>query len=427
MQTSNEDMSVDQGRKRFAKNTVMQYGLQIAKYIFPFVTIPYLTRVLGPETYAVRAYVLATMTIMQMLLEYGFNAYGTKEVAERRDSKVDIGIISSSIVVIRGLLSLLGMAILAILIINIPLLRENYVYVLIAYLGIVFKSSLPDFIFQGLEEMGIITYRYVASQAVALVCIIVFIHGPQDLILIPIFETLASIIAFIWSWHNVLVHRGIALIKPRISNLFTKWRTATAFFLSNAATTVFSSLTTLMIGIFIDDVVQISYWSISMMAITAIQSLYTPVANSLYPHMVIRKDFALAKRLIVIGVIACGVGTIAYAYLAEYVMLLIGGEQYIAGSYLIAMTSPVLLLSYPVILLGMPILAAMGRVRQLTLSSIFAALFHIIGLFVLLGSSAFTIVNIAVLRSVTEAVCLLLRIFFVSRLRADLRRDGVAN
>ena len=33
----------------FFKNTAWQYGLQIIKYLFPLITLPYLTRVLEPE------------------------------------------------------------------------------------------------------------------------------------------------------------------------------------------------------------------------------------------------------------------------------------------------------------------------------------------------------------------------------------------
>ena len=59
--------------KRFYSNVVWQYGLQIVKYIFPLITLPYLTRVLLPEGYAIYAYVVSFMTFAQTFVDFGFN------------------------------------------------------------------------------------------------------------------------------------------------------------------------------------------------------------------------------------------------------------------------------------------------------------------------------------------------------------------
>ena len=68
--------------KRFYSNVVWQYGLQIVKYIFPLITLPYLTRVLLPEGYAIYAYVVSFMTFAQTFVDFGFNLSGTKRIAK---------------------------------------------------------------------------------------------------------------------------------------------------------------------------------------------------------------------------------------------------------------------------------------------------------------------------------------------------------
>lgn len=178
----------------------------------------------------------------------------------------------------------------------IKILRENFVYVMVAYAGTCLKAALPDFVFQGLEEMGIVTKRFVFSQVISVICIIVFVRSPADLLLVPVFEGLASGIALTWSWHNVFSERQIRLVGIRREHVVRAFKRATPFFVSNASTTILTSFTTIMIGACITDAAEISYWSISMMVVSAIQALFTPVSNSLYPHMVKRKDFVLAKK-----------------------------------------------------------------------------------------------------------------------------------
>lgn len=400
---------IQSGRARFARNTFMQYGLQIAKYLFPLITIPFLTRVLGAEVYAIRAYVLAAMVFAQVFLDYGFTSYGTKVIAECSGDMARMRSESTAIMLLRVLLCVVGAVFVFVISLFIPIMADNLIYVAISYIAVCFKSVLPDYIFQGLEDMDIITHRFVLSQVISTALIFLLISDPNDLILVPVLEVLGAFIAFAWSWQNVLVVRSITFMKVKASKLASVFRESSVYFVSSAATTVFTALTTLMIGVYVSDVAQISYWSIATTAIAAVQSLYTPIVNSLYPHMCIRKDFSLVKKLLMLGLPTVLLGTILFALLGDVVMLVLGGHEFVDGAYLVRMLAPVLFLSFPAMLLGFPVLAAIGKARWLTESSVIAAGFHIAGLLVLAFGGWFTIANVAILRCVTEGVLLVTR------------------
>ena len=70
MTGKNNDSS--SGTKLFLTNLLSQYGLQLAKYIIPLLTLPYLARVLSLDGYGIRSYVLSAMTLMSVILEFGF-------------------------------------------------------------------------------------------------------------------------------------------------------------------------------------------------------------------------------------------------------------------------------------------------------------------------------------------------------------------
>ena len=61
MTGKNNDSS--SGTKLFLTNLLSQYGLQLAKYIIPLLTLPYLARVLSLDGYGIRSYVLSAMTL----------------------------------------------------------------------------------------------------------------------------------------------------------------------------------------------------------------------------------------------------------------------------------------------------------------------------------------------------------------------------
>ncbi len=397
-------------RKAFFRNTFFQYLLQGAQYIFPLITIPYLTRVLGPDVYAVRAYVLAAMAFLQTIINYGFNTYGTRVIALASAEGKSLDTPTSAIIYLRFMLCFVGLAILCISIPLIPILAQNPIYALIAFLNICLTGMLPDFVFQGIEDMKIITQRYVASQVVAVACIFLFIKGSEQLLLVPTFETIATLIALVWSWVDIFTVRKVRIRKVPFKTLREMFKGSTAFFVSNAADTLLSNLTTLLIGIYITSDADISYWSLAIMVISAIQALYSPITNSLYPHMIKKRDFKLARKLLILGVSVALVGTIVYACLSDVVMAIIGGPEYADGAYVLRLTSPILVFSYVVLLLGFPVLAAVGKIKLLTMTSLIAATFQIIGFVVLITTGRFELFTVAVLRDLTEFV------FMISRL-----------
>ncbi len=411
-------------RKLFFRNTFFQYLLQGAQYIFPLITIPYLTRVLGPDVYAVRAYVFAAMAFLQTIINYGFNTYGTRVIALAAAEGKSLNTPTSAIIFLRLLLCLVGVGILAISIPLIPILTQNPIYAAIAFVNICLTAMLPDFIFQGIEDMRIITQRYVASQVVAVACIFLFIKGPDQLLLVPTFETVATFIALTWSWIDIFFVRKVRITKVPFQELKRMFKSSTVYFMSNAADTVLSSLTTLLIGIYITSKADISYWSLAMMVVSAIQALYSPIANSLYPHMIKRRDFKLARKLLILGTITALIGTIAYACLSNVIMAIVGGPEYADGAYVITLTAPLLLFSYPVILMGFPILAAVGKIKQLTFTTIAAALFQIAGFLVLILTGRFEILYVALLRDLTEFVFMGLRFHFALPYLRSPKQDG---
>ena len=386
------------------KNMFSQYLLQFAKYVFPLITVPYLTRVLGPDVYAIRAYIMAFMTFVQVFLDFGFNARGTKVIAENRKDKEAVCKETSIIVVLRFML--FGLGALATFVITpfIPLMAANALYVLIAYIRTALKSSLPDFVFQGYEDMGIITHRFVVSEAVGVGLIFLLVKGPEQILLVPLIEAIVTFIASIWSWYDVIVVRDIRWRVFTHDEAKEAFKHSSIFFFSSAATTIYSSLTTLMIGIEISDPAIISYWSLSVTAIGAIQSLYTPITNSIYPHLIVTKEFSLLKKLLKIGIPVCLIGTIAFYNLADVVFSILGGSEYLSGVYVLQTLTPILFTSFIGMMVGFPVLVPMNEEKHLTMSSVIAAIFHIVGLVALSYMGVFTIVSVAILRNATEIV-----------------------
>jgi len=396
--------------KNFYKNTIWQYGLQLTKYIFPLLVLPYLTRVLERDGYAVYAYVLSFMTFIQVIADFGFNLSGTKRIADTKD-KIRLNHIVGSITQARIFLCvLLGVAVL-LMGQFIQIIRENFLYAILTYLAVCGKALVPDFVFQGKENMAPLTMRYFVSKGISTGLTFVFVHSISDILWIPLLDIVSSIIALAWSFVAMKKLFGIGISAASLSESFRDLKISSMYCISNLSSTAFSGFSTILIGILIADRAQISYWSVAMTAVSAIQSLYSPIINSLYPHMVVSFNYDFAKKMALIALPLVMIGTVLFVCLANPIVLFLGGKNYLAGSYILKIVSPVLLFSFYGMYFGWPVLGAAGKVNELTLTTIISSAFNIVILILLAFVGWISIIVIAIMRVLTEALMCSLRLY----------------
>lgn len=399
----------------FYKNTLWQYGLQILKYLFPLLLIPYLTRILGTEGYAVYAYVLSFMGVVQTIADFGFTLSGTKKVVDLRGDTAALSRLVGAITVAR-LMLLCGLFFCVMVVTRfIPIMAENTVYVIWAFFATAGRTVLPDFIFQGNERMGPLTTRYFASKGVQVALTILLVRGPGDLILVAVADVLSEIVDIAWSYRAQKRMFGVGIARPTFKESFEELRVSAIYCVSNVSSSLFSGFTTVIIGLAITSKTDIAFWSLTLTTVNAVQSLYTPIANSLYPHMIKNRDFGFARKLALVALPVLVLGIVAYCALSKPIMLVLGGPEYVGGAHVMWMISPIFIFSFYGILIGWPVLGAMGHVKELTVSTLFTGIVNVVSLLALYLAGLITLDVICVARWDCDALLLLVRVFMLWR------------
>ena len=88
-------------------NTVFLYILTFSSQFFSFLTVPYLTRVLGPSVYGKVGIAVAYMAYVQIILDFGFILSATQRVVENRDDNNKLGQILTAVTVVKVVLSII--------------------------------------------------------------------------------------------------------------------------------------------------------------------------------------------------------------------------------------------------------------------------------------------------------------------------------
>lgn len=190
-------------RSKVLKNTVMLYIMTFAKMIFPLVTLPYLTRVLTVDGYAVVSYVKSAMVYMQIFMDFGFLLSATKDIVLAGGNKEAVSEILGETLQAKILLAICGFVIVLVACLAIPLLRENMLYTFFAYIAVAMTILLPDFLFRGIEKMQNITIRFIIMRGIATALTFVCIKDDHQLMLIPVLDIIGTIAAVVWTWFEV--------------------------------------------------------------------------------------------------------------------------------------------------------------------------------------------------------------------------------
>ena len=388
------------GQNRIVKNTAMLYIMNIAKLVFPLLTMPYLNRVLSIPAAADYGFIKSTMTYVQLIIDFGFLLSATRDIAQAREDRGEVGRITGHVMVAKGMLSLLALAVLAVMTLFIGRLNRNPVYTLLSFVQAVTTIFLVDFLFHGLEQMQVITVRYFITRAITVCLTFLLIQDDGDLLLIPTLEILGNLAAILWVWWEI---RRLQ-IKVWFRSFRTAWtmlKESFVYFLSDMASTAFGALNTLLVGVMLADR-EVAFWNLAMQFVSAVQMMYNPIINSIYPHMVREKRFTVIKKVLLVFMPLIVMGCVIVYVGADLLVFILGGDKYPDAAPLLRWFIPLLFISFPAMLFGWPVLGAIGKNRQTTVTTVIAAGVQILGLGILVAVDAFTLFHLTMLRAGTD-------------------------
>lgn len=408
--------------KKVANNIVMLYIMNITQLVLPLVTLPYLTRVLSVEGYGVVSYVKSIMTYATLVIEFGFILSGTKDIVEAKEDKEKIGKVMGKITEGKILLSLISLCVLSAMIYFIPLLRRHTLFTVLSFGAPFLSIFLYDYLFRGLEKMQIVTMRYLIMKGVSTVLTFIVIKNESQLIMIPILDILGSFCAVCWV-HCEIKKLGIKIRKDTYRSVLNAIRVSFTYFLSDVATTAFGALNTFFVGIYLS-ASDVAFWGVVFSFVGAVQSMYSPISDGIYPHMIRTKSLELFKKIILFFIPFLILGGLLTFFGAKFIMYIIGGQKYIMAAPYLRESVPLIIISFFSILFGWPLLGAINKVRETTFTTVATAILQVLGLFILIVLSLFTIKNLIIVRTLTELFLASSRIILVKKYRLLFKREN---
>lgn len=325
---------------------------QAANYLLPLVTLPYITRVIGPENYGMVEFATVSMLYASALVTYGFTFTATRKIAELGDSFQRISRVFS--VVLQSKLLLLLLAALAFipLLLFVPPYSIELKLMLFAFPSVIGWALYPDFFYQGRQDLGFIALMNLAIKLAGAALVFILLQEEKDyplVLAINSFTQISAAVTALWfarkryPWLQ-FNWQPFRLVKAYLKSGFY-------MFLSLFFTRLYTFGSILFIG-FLLAPRELGLFAAALKLITVGQSfLFNPVGNALYPYLAnLRKqgmDLYLRDRgrfrNYMLGVSALAATVIIL--LRDFWVELLFGAEYLEAAPALALMAPVMLLT----------------------------------------------------------------------------------
>lgn len=320
--------------KLLLKNITSLGLVQIVNYIFPLLTIPFVSRILGPSGLGSINYITAFVAYFTLIVGYGFDLTATRRIAGRGYSLKNRRIVFSLVFVARLVLFLFSSIIFILCLIYVEKLNENLLLCSIIYINALSVLIAPQFLYQGLQSLTIYSYVNIFRGILSTILIFLLIKKPEDYIIyaaIGVFlNFLTSLFFLVYAWFKFDLKFIFFGFKPSIDLIFRE----RYIFFSSVIFSLYTSTNIVILG-FYESPEKIGYYTVALGLINIIQSVVNiPLSTSLYPFLgnsfskSIEIGILQLRRIIPIVFYVTFIGGIVLLLSSPFVVKIIYGNKF---------------------------------------------------------------------------------------------------
>ncbi len=331
------------------KNYLYQVCYQFLISVLPFITSPYISRVLGADGIGKYSFTYAVITYFKIFAALGIANYGNRCIARVRDNQKELNKTFSSLFCLHALLSLL--VIVAYLVYWIFFCKADKIIALVQIFYLVGEMFDINWFFFGLEQFKITVTRNSIIKILTAVSIFAFVHKKSDLF----------IYVFIMAFGNVISTSAVWFFFPKFAkfskfslrDMFSHLKPMMILFFAVIAISVFSYMDKIMIGK-LSDKTQLGFYENAWKMIefpvgfiTALGTVMLPKISNLVKKgkdEVIDSYIYQSMRFSMVAAIAIAFGIASIG--KEFAVVFWGKDFYTSGILMIILSVTVVLMSW---------------------------------------------------------------------------------
>ena len=386
-------MGKRQQQKSVKANAALSVIKQLFSVIFPMITFPYATRILGAANYGKYTFSVSIVNYISYIAAAGILRYAVRECARTRDDKQKMESLVNEIFTINVTTTFFAYIILFSILAFVPILKEYIPLIAIISLSVLFTTLGTDWINSAFEDYFYITVRYIISQTIAVALLFVLVRESNDIAQFSLVSILGGVLA---NCLNIVHIRKTLNIWPRI--VYTKAilkhiKPILYLFACTIATFIYINSDVTILRIYANDTC-VGYYGVS----TQFYQLVKQLINAAFIVVIPRISNELATdeskaharyndilRITVLLLVPCSVGLFM---IREKLIILFSGTEYIYAESSLALLAiallPAMLANFYINIVMIPL----KREKQVMIATVASAVINIVLNFILIPKYA---------------------------------------
>ncbi len=368
---------------KYIKNYALSVSNTVMGLLFPIITFPYVSRILGPDKLGIINFAQSYGYYFVHFASFGINSYAIREVSKVRHDKEKVNKISNEIYNLNFFFSILSVIVYFMGVVFVPKLRENF-DVLALYSVVILTNFLTlEWLLQSFDDYLFTTIRSLVVRVASVVAVFVFVRNENDYVT----YMMISCVAEMGSRISALIYSRKEYVKLKLKvkylNFKTHIKSMFTLFTFRLVNGISSNLDKIMIG-FMMVYTSVGLYSAGVKFVLMVIPIVETVGIVLFPKINISANsddeeyhrvLKLNYDMILILAIPMMVGLFL---VSPRLTLLFAGEEY-AQSILVSKIMALIILLCPIgDLLGSKILLIYNKDKELLVCSSIVAVSNII-------------------------------------------------
>lgn len=271
--------------KKILSNVVYQSLFQIVKIIIPLITIPIVSKALGPENVGIFKYSNSIVSYFALIAGMGTTLYGQRQIAMHRSSKQKMSEVFWSIEMLSVFVSIL---IFIIYFLVCLILNWNLIYIIqsLTIIAVMFDIS---WLFMGLEDFKLPSIRSTIVSLTSLMLIIFFVNSKDDLYVYVFITVVSTLLSQLCMWP--FLKNRVKFVKISLKMVFNHFKGTIELFFPTIAITFYTNLNITVLGFFSTSE-NVAFYSNAILFTTIITSLISTLDTVMLPQI----SFRLTKE-----------------------------------------------------------------------------------------------------------------------------------
>ncbi|MGP1586944.1 MAG: oligosaccharide flippase family protein [Treponemataceae bacterium] len=318
--------------KSLVLNSTLNIIRTVMGVIFPLITFPYVSRILGPAGTGKVAYANSIVSYFVLLAELGITGYAIREGAKIRNDKYAFSKFCKEMLIINFSATIFAYILLFVVLFCIPQLYEYRTLILALSSTILFTTLGVEWVYVAVEDFTYITIRSIAFMIFGLVLLFVLVRKPEDIFQYALISVLTNVGANIFNFIHARKHVDFALkIKPELKKHL---KPIFLIFTNVITISIYNVLDTTLVGAICADY-EVGIYNAALKVNRLVFALIVSFSDVITPRMsnTVENDSVQYKKLLNnifnLNLILSIPSMVGLIYLAEPITLFLCGSQFL--------------------------------------------------------------------------------------------------